>query len=57
MIRELPQLSLADRRRLSHKLIELEPERDALDMCDSLTDEMLQLLDKREDEDARCAQG
>jgi hypothetical protein len=56
MIRELPRLSLAERRELTNKLLELEPEKEALDMCDYLADEALQMLDKVE-EDAHRAQG
>jgi hypothetical protein len=57
IIEELPRLTLAERRALCTRIQELEPERDALDTCDALTLEAMQMLDKVEDDDARRVQG
>ena len=53
IMREIPRLSLPERRMLANKLLELEPERETLAMCDSLADEALQILDRMEESDAR----
>ena len=53
IMQEIPRLSLAERRMLTNKLLELEPERGAIEACDHLADEALQILDQMEDEDAR----
>jgi len=42
---------------LANKLLELEPGRETLDLCDQLTDEALQTLDRMEEDDARRIQG
>jgi hypothetical protein len=55
IINELPRLTLAERRALCTRIQELEPEQDALDMCDALSLEAVQLLDKMEEDDARRA--
>ena len=58
IVDELPRLSLRERRTLVRKLIELEPERDELAMCDHLAAEAVQMLDQMESADAdRCSQG
>ena len=57
IMQEIPRLSLPERRMLTNKLLELEPERETLEMCDQLTGEALQLLDQMEEDDARGAQG
>jgi hypothetical protein len=53
ILREIPRLSLPERRLLTNKLQELEPERETLETCDQLTDESLQILDRMEEDDAR----
>ncbi len=53
IIQEIPRLSLAERRLLAAKIVELEPERETLEMCDHLAGEAMQVLDRMEDEDAR----
>jgi hypothetical protein len=55
IINELPRLTLAERRALCTRIQELEPEQDALDMCDALSLEAVQMLDKMEEDDARRA--
>jgi hypothetical protein len=57
IIREIPRLSLPERRMLTNKLLELEPGRETLEMCDQLADEALQILDRMEEDDARRIQG
>jgi len=57
IMQEIPRLSLPDRRMLTNKLLELEPGREVLEQCDQLADEALQMLDQREENDARRAQG
>jgi hypothetical protein len=57
IIQEIPRLSLAERRMLAAKIVELEPDREVLEMCDRLTDESLQILDKMEGDDAHRLQG
>ena len=57
IMQEIPRLSLPERRMLANKLLELEPGRETLDMCDQLTDEALQTLDRMEEDDARRIQG
>jgi hypothetical protein len=57
IMQEIPRLSLPERRMLTDKLLELEPGRDVLELCDHLTDEALQDLDRMEKGDARRAQG
>lgn len=57
IMQEIPRLSLSERRMLTNKLLELEPEREVMDMCDQLTDEALQVLDRMEDDDARSSKG
>jgi hypothetical protein len=46
IIREISHLSLPERRMLTNKLLELEPGRETLEMCDQLADESLQILDQ-----------
>ncbi|MCE0521670.1 MAG: hypothetical protein LV480_02025 [Methylacidiphilales bacterium] len=46
IIQEIPRLSLAERRMLVAKIVELEPDRETLDTCDRLADEALQVLDR-----------
>jgi hypothetical protein len=53
IINELPRLTLAERRALCTRIQELEPEQDALEMCDALSLEAVQILDKTEANDAR----
>jgi hypothetical protein len=55
IMQEIPRLSLAERRMLATKLLELEPDHEAADMCDRLTIEALQILDRMEGDDARRA--
>ena len=50
IMREIPRLSLPERRMLTHKLLELEPGRETLETCDHLTDEALQILDRMEED-------
>jgi hypothetical protein len=57
IIQEIPRLSLPERRMLANKLLELEPGREALDLCDQLTGEALQTLDRMEEDDGRRIQG
>lgn len=57
IMQEIPRLSLSERRMLTLKLMELEPEKEALDMCDHLTDAALQVLDRMEEDDGRRLQG
>ena len=57
IIREIPRLSLAERRMLAAKIVELEPERETLDICDHLADEAMQVLDRMEEDDARRSKG
>jgi hypothetical protein len=57
IMREIPRLSLAERRMLATKLLELEPDRETLEMCDHLADEAMQVLDQMEKDDARRSQG
>lgn len=57
IMREIPRLSLPERRMLTNKLLELEPGRETLEMCDQLTNESLQILDRMEDDDGRRLQG
>ena len=57
IMQEIPHLSLPERRMLTNKLLELEPGREVLEQCDQLADEALQMLDQREENDARRAQG
>jgi hypothetical protein len=57
IMREIPRLSLPERRMLASKLLELEPERETLQQCDQLSDEALQVLDRMEEDDARRSQG
>ena len=57
IMREIPRLSLAERRMLANKLLELEPDRETLEMCDHLADEAMQVLDQMEKDDARRSQG
>jgi len=42
---------------LTNKLLELEPGREILEMCDQLADESLQILDRMEEDDGRRVQG
>jgi hypothetical protein len=56
IMREIPHLSLPERRMLTNKLLELEPGRESLEMCDRLADEAMQILDRMEDDDARRLQ-
>lgn len=51
IIEELPRLSLHERRALVRTLMDLEPGREDLRMCDHLADEAMQMLDRMEDED------
>ncbi len=57
IIQEIPHLSLAERRMLAAKIVELEPDRETLDICDHLADEAMQVLDRLEEDDARRAKG
>ena len=57
IMQEIPRLSLPERRMLTNKLLELEPGRETLEMCDQLADEALQILDRMEEDDARRTQG
>jgi hypothetical protein len=57
IIQEIPRLSLPERRMLTNKLLELEPGRETLEMCDQLADEALKILDRMEEDDARRIQG
>ncbi len=57
IIQEIPRLSLAERRMLATKLLELEPDREAMALCDHMTDEALLVLDRMEDDDAHRSTG
>jgi len=57
ILEELPRFSLRERRELCTRIQELESEHDALDLCDTLSLEAMQKLDRQEEEDARRAQG
>lgn len=57
IMQEIPRLSLPERRMLTNKLLELEPGREVLELCDQLADEALQVLDRMEEDDARRVQG
>ena len=57
IMQQLPSLSLAERRILTNRLLELEPDRAAIEMCDHLADEAMQVLDRMEEEDARHSKG
>jgi hypothetical protein len=57
IIQEIPRLSLAERRMLAAKIVELEPDRETLDLCDHLADEAMQVLDRMEEDDARRSKG
>jgi hypothetical protein len=57
IMQEIPRLSLPERRMLTDKLLELEPGREVLELCDHLADEALQVLDRMEEGDARRVQG
>jgi hypothetical protein len=52
IVEELPRLSLRERRTLVRTLIDLEPDRDDLAMCDNLAAEAMELLDQMEANDA-----
>jgi hypothetical protein len=56
IIQEISRLSLPERRMLTNKLLELEPGREDIEMCNQLADDAFQILDRMEDEDARRAQ-
>jgi hypothetical protein len=51
ILEELPRLSLSERRALSRKLIELEPEREDNEICDAMAREGFAMLDQMETED------
>jgi len=57
IMQEIPRLSLPERRMLTNKLLELEPGRETLEMCDQPADEALKILDRMEEDDARRIQG
>jgi hypothetical protein len=57
IMQEIPRLSLAERRMLTNKLLELEPDRETLETCNRATDEALKILDQMEEDDARGSQG
>ena len=57
IIQDILQLSLAERRLLTNKLLELEPGREILETCDQVGDESLQILDRMEEDDACRVQG
>ena len=57
IMQEIPRLSLPERRMLTNKLLELEPGRETLEMCDQLADEALKILDRMEEDDGRRIQG
>lgn len=57
IIQEIPRLSLPERRILTNKLLELEPGREDIEMCNEVADQALQILDRMEDEDVRRKQG
>jgi hypothetical protein len=52
IVEELPRLSLHERRTLVRTIIDLEPDRDELEMCDHMADKAMQILDRMEAEDA-----
>jgi hypothetical protein len=51
ILEELPRLSASERRALSRKLIELEPEREENEICDAMARQGFALLDQMEAED------
>ena len=53
IIKELPRLSITERRKLANRLQELEPESDVLDLCDALSLDAVSVLDQMEVEDAQ----
>jgi hypothetical protein len=57
ILQEIPRLSLPERRMLANRLLELEPDREILEMCNILADESLQVLDRMEEADGRRTQG
>jgi hypothetical protein len=57
IMQEIPRLSLLERRMLTNKLLEMEPGRETLEMCDQLAVETMQVLDRMEEEDGRRLQG
>jgi hypothetical protein len=57
IIQEIPRLSLPERRILTNKLLELEPGREDIEMCNEVADQTLQILDRLEEEDTRRNKG
>jgi hypothetical protein len=55
ILEELPRLSPSERRALSRKLIELEPEHEDNEICDAMAREGFAMLDQMEAEDAANA--
>ena len=53
IIKELPRLSITERRKLANRLQELEPESDVLDLCDALSLDAVSVLDQMEVEDVQ----
>ncbi len=51
ILEELPRLSASERRALSRKLIELEPEHEDNEICDAMAREGFAMLDQMETED------
>jgi hypothetical protein len=57
ILEELPNLSHAERRAISKRLIELEADRDTLQFATEAAEAAFGELDRMEAEDARTAQG
>jgi hypothetical protein len=57
IMQEIPRLSLPERRMLTNKLLELEPGREDIEMCNDVADQALQILDRMEEEDSCRKQG
>jgi hypothetical protein len=51
ILEELPRLSASERRALSRKLIELEPDHEENEICDAMAREGFAMLDQMETED------
>jgi hypothetical protein len=48
IIAELPRMSVAERRQIARRLVELETDADALKTADQTADESFQILDQME---------
>ena len=55
ILKELPKLSLSDRRKIIRLLLELEEDREALDFATQAAGLAFREMDRREEEDAKRA--